>query len=54
MHRPGLAIEDAGLDRTGRARLLRGQLQQAQQPGVLRAQPRDLVAERRQFVVQTD
>lgn len=54
MHQPRLAVEDTGLDRTGWARLLRRQLQQTLQPGVLRLQPDDLVAQRREFVVQAD
>ena len=53
MYRSRLAVEDTGLDRTGRERLLRRQLQQALQPGVLRPQPDDLVAQRRELVVQT-
>lgn len=54
MHRFRHAVEDAGLDRTWLLRLLRGQPQQAQQPGVLCPEPSDLLAQRRQFVVQAD
>lgn len=40
-----------GRDRVG---ALRRQLQQALHPGALRLQPDDLVAQRREFVVQAD
>ena len=49
-HAPGRAlVEDRGLLRTRRAGLLRRQLQQPQQPGVLRAQPGDLRPQAGQF-----
>jgi hypothetical protein len=54
MRRSRLAVEDAGLHGAGWARLLRRQLQQAQQPGVLGPEPVHILAQRRQLVVQTD
>lgn len=52
MHRARCRVEDPGLYRTRRTRLLRRQLQQPQQPGVLCSQPSDLGAQRRQLVTQ--
>jgi hypothetical protein len=54
VRRSRLAVEDAGLHGAGWARLPRRQFQQSEEPGVLRPQPGDLLAQRRQLVVQTD
>jgi hypothetical protein len=42
VHWPGRRLEEPGLRRAGQPGLLAGQFQQAQQPCVLRAQPRNL------------
>jgi hypothetical protein len=54
VRRSRLAVEDAGLHGAGRARLPRRQFQQSDESGVLSPQPGDVLAQRRQLVVQTD
>lgn len=48
--RPGVRFEEAGLHRAGRSRLFRCQLQQPQQPRVLRTQLRCQSTELREFL----
>ena len=54
MHNPRSGLEEGGLRRAGRGSLLRGELQQLQQPGILRPQPRQLSLNRHRDLTHAD